>query len=60
MDLPAVVTAAALALAAWLVVATVIAVAVGSTIRLRDSFRAIPQESTRDEFAKGRSAFDVF
>ena len=59
MDLPAVVTAIALALAAWLVIAMVIAVAVGATIRLRDSSRSIPQQSTRDEFANGTPTFDV-
>jgi uncharacterized membrane protein YdfJ with MMPL/SSD domain len=60
MDLPGIVATIALSLAAWLVLALIVAVTVGSTIRLRDSYRSIPPRSSPYEAANSGSPSGSF
>jgi hypothetical protein len=60
MDLPGIVATIALVSAVWLALAMIAAIAVGSTIRLRDTVHTIPQGSLHRELANRRSSFDSF
>jgi hypothetical protein len=60
MDLPGIVATIALSLATWLVLAMVLAVTLGATIRLRDSYRSIPPRLSPYDSASRRSSSDSF